>query len=884
MLTTQELKSRLSFLILGQRGGQNRVQIINALKERPYNLNQLAELMDVNYRTIKHHTDMLQKHEIITASHTGGYGQVFFLSPDLEKNIPLFDEIVNKLQSVTTSPKFFQNVLEQTTDAIAIVDKKLEVFFWNESAVMLFGKKKEEVLGKPLDVFKDTAELKHAITHIEEGKHMVYFTAEAVDTTGKTLTLEVVVDGIKDDDNKLVGFSVLTTDITEKRQSEEKMAYQASLLGRVNDAVIATDAQMKITFWNKAAEDIYGYKASEVLGRSTHEILDAKYPGKTYKQLIALINKTGHFKGEITQRHKEGWRIPILANITVLKDDTGKSTGYLTVNSDLTEEKKAKQVIDKMASFPAINPNPVFEFDQNNKITFSNAALTKITQDLGVGLKALFPPDPQDLIKRLKARPGKPIYVEVQVKDTIFGESVHLAPEGDRLRIYAWDITDQKKTQEALKISEARLRLAVETINAAEWELDLKDGTVQRSFQHDRIFGYKKMLPKWTYDMFLEHVIPDDKKLVEDTFKKIKRGTPAWNLECRIRGVDGGVRWIWICGRPKPTEGEGPEHLIGITLDITEEKMAQEALRESVERFTVIAKSTPDHLLVQDKDLRYIMVVNPQLGLTEKDMLGKTDYDFLAKDDADKITKTKTQVMRSGTPIKMDTSLLSRSGSVEYFSGTYVPKYNAKGEIDGIIGYFRNVTERRRNMEELRKLKEELEVRVAERTAELAQANKLLVKEILEHKQANAAVEFEHQRFNDVLETLPAYVILLTPDYHVPFMNRTFKERFGESHGKKCYEFLFNKTAPCDDCKTYDALKNMAPIEWEWTGPDGRNYYIYDFPFRDTDGSQMILEMGVDITELKSTQLELKKQKELLEKMMKQQCPAIAEQHEKEKQ
>ncbi len=460
-MTNQELKSRLSFLILGQRGGQNRIQIINALKERPYNLNQLAELMNVNYRTIKHHADMLQKHEIITASHTGGYGQVFFLAPDLEKNMPMFEDIVQKLHAVTTSPKFFQNVMEQTTDAIAIVDKKLEVLFWNESAVLLFGRKKEEVLGKPLEVFKDPAELKHAISHIVEGKHMVYFSTEAHDCTGRALTVEVTVDGIKDDNNQLVGFSVLTTDITERRQNEERMAYQASLLALVNDAVIAMDAQLRITFWNKAAEAIYGYKASEVIGKVLKDILKTEHIGMTQKQFHKQLDKAGRFKGELTHRCKDGRLIPILANMTVIKDETGKITGFLTVNMDLTEDKKAQQEINKMASFPAINPNPIFELDGKNRMTFNNSALVKVTKELGVGLNGLCPPDPKDLIQRLMARPDKPLYIEVQVKDMFFGESVHLAPEEDRLRIYAWDITELKKSRNELRRQKAHLEKMV---------------------------------------------------------------------------------------------------------------------------------------------------------------------------------------------------------------------------------------------------------------------------------------------------------------------------------------------------------------------------------------------------------------------------------------
>jgi PAS domain S-box-containing protein len=101
---------------------------------------------------------------------------------------------------------------------------------------------------------------------------------------------------------------------------------------------------------------------------------------------------------------------------------------------------------------------------------------------------------------------------------------------------------------------------------------------------------------------------------------------------------------------------------------------------------------------------------------------------------------------------------------------------------------------------------------------------------------------------------LPAYLVLLAPDYHVHFANRFFRERFGESHGQRCFEYLFGRSEPCETCESYTALKTKAPHQWEWTGPDGRNYDVFDFSFTDTDGSTLILEMGIDITERKRAQ------------------------------
>lgn len=128
-----------------------------------------------------------------------------------------------------------------------------------------------------------------------------------------------------------------------------------------------------------------------------------------------------------------------------------------------------------------------------------------------------------------------------------------------------------------------------------------------------------------------------------------------------------------------------------------------------------------------------------------------------------------------------------------------------------------------------------------------------------------AAVRAERKRLRDVLDILPAYVILLSPDYHVPFANRFFEERFGKSGGRRCYEYLFNRTEPCENCESYKVLKTGKPHHWEWTGPDGRNYDIHDLPFNDSDDSPLILEMGVDITERKQAEAVIQEAKELLE-------------------
>jgi PAS domain S-box-containing protein len=85
--------------------------------------------------------------------------------------------------------------------------------------------------------------------------------------------------------------------------------------------------------------------------------------------------------------------------------------------------------------------------------------------------------------------------------------------------------------------------------------------------------------------------------------------------------------------------------------------------------------------------------MNPQLGLTEKDLLGKTEYEVLAKEDADRLTAIKRQVLESGKSVHMAFPLVARNGNTEYMDGSYVPTRSADGTVNGIIGYFRNMTE-----------------------------------------------------------------------------------------------------------------------------------------------------------------------------------------------
>lgn len=87
------MKNLLWYLIAGTKGGETRGRIIDFLKEKPSNANRIAEMLKLDYKTIRHHLEVLEKNNAITPINKGNYGAVYFLSEDMKANYRLFEEI-----------------------------------------------------------------------------------------------------------------------------------------------------------------------------------------------------------------------------------------------------------------------------------------------------------------------------------------------------------------------------------------------------------------------------------------------------------------------------------------------------------------------------------------------------------------------------------------------------------------------------------------------------------------------------------------------------------------------------------------------------------------------------------------------------------------------
>ena len=138
-----------------------------------------------------------------------------------------------------------------------------------------------------------------------------------------------------------------------------------------------------------------------------------------------------------------------------------------------------------------------------------------------------------------------------------------------------YDITEQRRAeQEVLEITD-RMQFSLSASHTGAWDLDLVDHTAFRTLEHDRIFGYNELLPEWTYEKFLSHVIAEDRTEVDRKFQQAIAGRGNWDFECRIVRTDGVQRWIWARGQHRQNAQGEYRRMAGIVQDITDRKQSE---------------------------------------------------------------------------------------------------------------------------------------------------------------------------------------------------------------------------------------------------------------------------------------------------------------------
>ncbi len=238
-----------------------------------------------------------------------------------------------------------------------------------------------------------------------------------------------------------------------------------NIVKTANDAIISVDQEQHIVLFNHGAEVIFGYSADEILGQPLDRLLPARF-GETHRREIhnfaSAPEASRHMaeRIEVRGRRKDGAEFPVEANISKLAEN-GRMM-FTAILRDVTERKRTEEKIERLASFPQLNPDPVLEMDQAGQITFANASAHATLATLGLSdLRAFLPEDVDVLLRHSPQDPDTVCRREVALASRTFSETIHFVRSLQATRIYADDITERKKAEDQIRILNAELEQRV---------------------------------------------------------------------------------------------------------------------------------------------------------------------------------------------------------------------------------------------------------------------------------------------------------------------------------------------------------------------------------------------------------------------------------------
>ncbi len=349
--------------------------------------------------------------------------------------------------------------------------------------------------------------------------------------------------------------------------------------------------------------------------------------------------------------------------------------------------------------------------------------------------------------------------------------------EGKPKRLFGilQDITDRKVVMEEVKKKEAVLNRAQQIAHVGNWALDLRNNNFNWSDEVFRIFGHNPQEFQPSMDWLGTHVHPEDKKLFRKSVNMALCENKLFYIDMRIMRPDGTVRYVnWVADRCRRDEIGNPKHLFGIIQDVTERKNQEDEFKRNADilaRAQQVSHVGNWTLDVGNKFFTWSDEVFRIYGYTPKDFKPTMHWVIYhaSQEDKDKIKAAIDGAINEGKTFNGDFHITTLDGDLRYVNYTCDSiEKDSNGKIKSINGIIQDITERKKAELEIVKARENLEAKVAERTAQIVQANEQMQKEIEERKKTESTLDKERFELKSSNEQLEQFAYIASHDLQEP--------------------------------------------------------------------------------------------------------------------
>lgn len=462
--------------------------------------------------------ELVAKHGLYPTARTGQIVLDLFLAPlrpgagDIDAGYVAHVRDITERKKAGEALKESENVLRALIDAnpeaVSLLDADGIVLTCNEAVAGRLGKPRDAIIGTCLWDLLPPEVAAGRKMHIDElfrtGKpaQFVDFRSERV--------IENHCNPVLDAHGKVTACAVASFDITERVRSEKALQRQAQVLDQIQESVITTDLEGKISGWNKGAERMFFYTAEETLGRHVSLIYPEDAQAVLTQEVIAPLMAKGEHESEVRLRRKSGEEFYALVLLTLSRDERGDVVGMIGTSRDVTRRRQAEEELrNKNLLLDTVLqsiPDLVYFKDREGRFLYVNKVYELITglraEDvLGKTGRDILPPglressaiSDREVLEHGLAFRGEQVMVSSQgahILDTIKNPLVDEGGEVRGLVGISRDITVRKRAEEALHASEKMLRDITDHVGEGIYVFDADGRITFMNPEAERLLGW----------------------------------------------------------------------------------------------------------------------------------------------------------------------------------------------------------------------------------------------------------------------------------------------------------------------------------------------------------------------------------------------------------
>jgi PAS domain S-box-containing protein len=607
--------------------------------------------------------------------------------------------------------------VEQAADGIVITDTAGKMQFVNPAFTRMTGYTSAEAVGRSPSILKSgrqSAGFYEALWNTIRSGQIWHGELINRRKDGSFYREEMRIAPVRDANGETIRYIAIKHDVTRERAAEEAQGFLAAIVQTSEDAIIAYTPAGIILTWNHGAEAIFGYSEAEAAGRHLSMLVAPERLAHLPPFMERILQGHAIPQYESVCLHRDGRRIPVYVTASPIRNSAGEVAAVSTILRDISDRREAEQGRGLLASIVESSDDAIIGVGLDGAVVSWNRGAETLfgyssQEIIGTHAEVLAPPGVREEQRRhfatvLKGSAVSAFETVRQSKDGCWID-VSFSISGIRnsagevvgVSATAHDIGERLRAGRKLRESEERFREVFEHAPFGMAVTGLDGRFLQVNEALCKMLGYSEQDLLDTTWTALTH--PDDLELSLQRMQELRRD-PSLCLQVENRCIHRGGAVVWARIRIATVRDSGgtPSCFLIHVEDVTESRRADEALRESEERFRIMADGCPTMVWVTDAEgaVRFAnRTYQDFCGTAYQQVEGSKWQSVVHADDAPEYVEAFLGAVRAHTPFRAEARVRRADGEWRWVASYAEPRFSPGGEFLGHVGLSPDITERK---------------------------------------------------------------------------------------------------------------------------------------------------------------------------------------------